>query len=788
MLVAPDFDAIQRSLKWSCPTPDTIIEIRTLTAYRGFASVGYFNDPVLAANIIVNSDNEGIAGAYATLNPVTPEAFARCSNRMVSGKAAVFTHDKEILERRELLLDFDPVRLSGISSTEAEHQAALDFMVKVTDALTFLYGWPAPCLIDSGNGGHARYRLERLANTLEITELVKNVLRVLDHKYSNERVTIDKSNFNASRICRIPGTVARKGEHTAERPHRVSRILRPHDPFAILRRDVLDRLIVSHGGPPPKAAGKALRAAQEYPADEAMYRQLNTTSRDRFNDWVPHLLGDLARPSGEGYRISSRDLGRDLEEDIYIGPTGIKDFGVADMGDATEGRRTALTLLAELFGKTKREAAAQLSMTLNTPMNEFEGKALQDPAPEPLPDTPVNMPPGLMGSPAEYRGLVSIKDIDPFSLNRMTWKIEDFVLNKHFTMITAPPKIGKSTISRMMVASLTTGLPFLGRMVHGGPVGVLYVAYEDLMGDMVPETKRCMRMLIEENGMSPYTGPGALMYAKAQELFKVIAEQEGDIGFFEKAPRGKPGLDFLRGELQKHPEIKVMFVDPLRFLRDETQRSRNIVDQEYVEGMDFKAFAQETGVSIVGLHHSNKESGKKSSEGNDPLLSAGGTAAVTGAPGNTIIFMGDRVPEGIEGHIGLYRAGRIGSPKMIMVMLRDGRFYLSPPDSEIFYLRKLSPGGMGGRGQGPGRPTDGPSGKEVDGLIEKYLAEKKVGTVQLLSTTLNIREYTVSNRLKVLMDTGVVERFDDEIGLFKTPGPGGKPILYRLKDRVRLPD
>jgi hypothetical protein len=63
---------------------------------------------------------------------------------------------------------------------------------------------------------------------------------------------------------------------------------------------------------------------------------------------VPVLFARARYQPGTGaWRISSRDLGRDLEEDLSISPAGIKDFGIHDMGDAREGKRTAIDIVME---------------------------------------------------------------------------------------------------------------------------------------------------------------------------------------------------------------------------------------------------------------------------------------------------------------------------------------------------------------------------------------------------------------------------------------------------------
>jgi hypothetical protein len=51
-------------------------------------------------------------------------------------------------------------------------------------------------------------------------------LRALAAKFSTAQVTIDTKVFNAARVCKLYGTVARKGDSTPDRPHRVATLHR----------------------------------------------------------------------------------------------------------------------------------------------------------------------------------------------------------------------------------------------------------------------------------------------------------------------------------------------------------------------------------------------------------------------------------------------------------------------------------------------------------------------------------------------------------------------------------
>lgn len=76
------------------------------------------------------------------------------------------------------------------------------------------------------------------------------------------------------------------------------------------------------------------------------HQKVNALAMKAFAAWVPDLFPE-AQPYKDGYRVPSASLGRELEEDISIVSKGIKDFGVADMGDARHGKRSPIALVAE---------------------------------------------------------------------------------------------------------------------------------------------------------------------------------------------------------------------------------------------------------------------------------------------------------------------------------------------------------------------------------------------------------------------------------------------------------
>lgn len=90
------------------------------------------------------------------------------------------------------------------------------------------------------------------------------------------------------------------------------------------------------------------------------FRSINAAALANLDVWVTRLFGAAARfhPGTGAWRVSSRALGRDLEEDLSIAPSGIVDFGVHDMGDPRGGKRSAIDLVIEHGGAPDAIAAA----------------------------------------------------------------------------------------------------------------------------------------------------------------------------------------------------------------------------------------------------------------------------------------------------------------------------------------------------------------------------------------------------------------------------------------------
>lgn len=228
--------------------PGSAVEVRIFlkdarrsSLWAGVGSIlsGYFDDLAALSTIIARVEKQVAPEAcYITLNPVNVQLLARAHNRLVVGKRGESTPDDQIDRRSWLMIDLDPIRPEGISATPTELAAAQERAELIRDHLS-KQGWPRPATCFSGNGYHLLYPVD-LPNDAASRDLVKHVLLSLQLRFSEKKikgdlgsevepgaigVRIDPAVFNAARITKLYGTVARKGDPLGDREHRQSYVV-----------------------------------------------------------------------------------------------------------------------------------------------------------------------------------------------------------------------------------------------------------------------------------------------------------------------------------------------------------------------------------------------------------------------------------------------------------------------------------------------------------------------------------------------------------------------------------
>jgi KaiC/GvpD/RAD55 family RecA-like ATPase len=214
-----------------------LVEIRILDPETKRSYSGYFTDIETILREIKRYEK---CNLYFTLNVIDPACYSREQHDRISTRPKSTTSDVEILGRKWCLIDVDCEKPSDTNSTDEEKELAKDV---VNNVYKFLRdeGFEQPVICDSANGFHLLYK-QAMKNTAENTETMKNFLKVLDMYFSTDKVKIDCSTFNPSRICKLYGVISRKGSNTKERPQRESKILRVPQEIKITSNEYFEKV------------------------------------------------------------------------------------------------------------------------------------------------------------------------------------------------------------------------------------------------------------------------------------------------------------------------------------------------------------------------------------------------------------------------------------------------------------------------------------------------------------------------------------------------------------------
>ena len=198
-----------------------LVEIRILDPNTKKSYSGYFTDIETLLNAI---KPYGQCNLYFTLNVIDPACYSREQHDRISTRPKSTTSDHEIIARKWCLIDVDCEKPSDTNSTDEEKELAKEV---VNNVYKFLRdeGFEKPVVCDSANGFHLLYKQAMISNA-QNTETMKKFLQVLDMYFSTDKVKIDCTTFNPSRICKLYGVISRKGANTKERPQRESKILK----------------------------------------------------------------------------------------------------------------------------------------------------------------------------------------------------------------------------------------------------------------------------------------------------------------------------------------------------------------------------------------------------------------------------------------------------------------------------------------------------------------------------------------------------------------------------------
>lgn len=147
------------------------------------------------------------------------------------------------------------------------------------------------------------------------------------------------------------------GDHVAGTPNEIRPA--PKTEAALKSRVDLFKISQEQSRAPLQPANLSAVRLPTIDRPSEFFRRVNQSALSNLPSWVPSLFsGAKFQPTTKAYRVTSKELSRDLEEDLSISPDGIVDFGVADMGDGRQGKRTAIDLVIEFGGAPDAPKAA----------------------------------------------------------------------------------------------------------------------------------------------------------------------------------------------------------------------------------------------------------------------------------------------------------------------------------------------------------------------------------------------------------------------------------------------
>jgi hypothetical protein len=411
----PDAAEIRRSLAvlHDPGNGDDVFEIRIPKAGTDGTISGYFADHEKAVKAILAVAGKG-PGVYVTLNSVSPKLLARAENRLKI-RATTTTADRDVEYRDWLLIDVDPVRPAEISSSDEEHDAALEKAREIRSVLSE-EGWRAPVLGDSGNGGHLLYPVD-LSGGEEDTQLLKDVLTALARRFDDAMSKIDTTVFNAARISKVYGTVARKGDHTVERPHRLARLL-----------DVPQDILRSRSQPVPRELLEAMArfAEPQQPTPPAAPAGATSPRRSDLDDFVARYLRARAPVNHNGGRKWV------LEECPFDSDHKAPDAAIFESADGAIGFKCFHNSCSNYGWRDVREKYEPKKNTVTKPV------------------------------------LYSYADVLPVwdYQSTVNYIVEDFLPEGAITLLTGDSGHGKTIFATALAGAIVTGGQFLGKQAE----------------------------------------------------------------------------------------------------------------------------------------------------------------------------------------------------------------------------------------------------------------------------------------------------------------------------------
>jgi AAA domain-containing protein len=538
-------------------------QIQELFALKGNhdSFVGHYDDPAILELHAKKLNAEGYH-IYTTINPVSLEFVCRINEPPVRGSRA---NNKHIARRCVLPYDIDTIRPEGQAATDEERKLARAAAVKVVSYWRERGVYPE--IIDSGNGYQVRVPID-LPNDPKITSTIKNVLQAHKKEFQTEGVKFDIL-ADAPRIMRLPGYINWKGEGTAERPHRQTKLLNKGSGLATY--EMLEAVCLNAPPPEPSEKSDKTMGAADLDALDAM--KMAYRKRGELEDILGlglQFRGDHTTIlSMAGFLFNNWENGKENEKERLIEAL---EKAWDDYGTSSDGPRRP-NEVEEIVDNVFRRKRTYIKEDPDCVIEDAIQRHAQETDWEDV----------LTGAtekgPDDWKGLFHTYQ-ESLDAPPITFAIDGFLQEGGATMLGGLPGHGKTLVALAMVRALLEGSPLFGYF-------------------NVPRKSNRVVYLIPESGLTPFVSRlrtfRILEHVKDERLYYRTFSKDGDI------------LQLTNPRLMKACEGADVFLDTaVRFIEGDENASS-----------DQKAFAKNLfdllragAKTVTGLHHSPKGSEK----------------------------------------------------------------------------------------------------------------------------------------------------------------------------------
>jgi len=220
-------------------------------------------------------------------------------------------------------------------------------------------------------------------------------------------------------------------------------------------------------------------------------------------------------------------------------------------------------------------------------------------------------------------GGATLEQIDNKTFQPLRFVVDD-LMPEGFILFAAKPKVGKTYIMLEACLAVAEGSTFWGKQCAVGDV--IYYSFED-NHRRIQDRYRALRPNRDGNKsrLLAFTGDSAVPR---------VAAVPGEPCFTQHLER----------ELCKRPETKLVVIDPIVAVRaDQRDKTKGLYQVDYDNIKAVQRIAMKYGITIVGVHHSNKKTDVQ-----DAADMASGSTGMTAAADGVWIMEPDKARENAE--------------------------------------------------------------------------------------------------------------------------------------------